>query len=128
MSDVYYRVFIRDRDSELCAVMLQEFDEVDYDQSRFVTTQKFGTLMDALAYIEKYKQKHSRIKGFKKSQVKESLVDLFAANHETLTDVMAYEIISLFEDMGALPTVRDADQRSSYGYAKVKEWAREDEE
>ena len=127
MNQVYYRIF-RDKDDKLCVVTLQDFDEIDYDQSRFVTALKFDDLMDAMDWIEQYKQKHSRIKGFKESEVKESLVDLFAANHETLTDVMAYEIISLFEDMGALPTVRDADQRSSYGYAKIKEWAREEEE
>lgn len=70
MSEVYYRVY-RDKDRELCVVTLQDFDEVDYDQSRFVTTQKFDTLMDAPAYLEDYRDRHTRIKRFKKSQVKE---------------------------------------------------------
>lgn len=40
MSDVYYRVMI-DRNDKICFPCMQDFDEIDYDQKRFITTTKF---------------------------------------------------------------------------------------
>lgn len=127
MSEVYYRVF-RGKDRELCVVTLQDFDEVDYDQSRFVTDQKFDALKDALTWLEDYRERHSRQHGLRKSELREALVDLFAANHDILTDVRADQIIGLVEDMGMIPPTRDADRRSSYGYARINQWEKEEDD
>lgn len=52
ISEVYYRV-IQARDRTIKVVCLQDFDEYDYDQKRFLTTEKFGTEDEAYLWIDK---------------------------------------------------------------------------
>lgn len=50
MSDVYYRI-LRDDDNVLHVVCLQDFDEKDYDQSRFVFNRRFGSEEEAMEVV-----------------------------------------------------------------------------
>lgn len=50
MRDVYFRIYEDDR-GRLVAVEMQDFDESDYIQSRFLATTKFDTEAEALDVI-----------------------------------------------------------------------------
>ena len=45
MNKVYYK--IREDEGKLSVVCLQDFDEIDYDQSKFISKYKFNTEQDA---------------------------------------------------------------------------------
>lgn len=46
---------------------------------------------------------------------------------EDLQEKVAGDILTAIEEAGILPPQRDADLRSSYGYAQIWEWSKEDE-
>ena len=50
-NDIYYRI-LRDG-HKLVIVTMQRFDEYDYDQDRFVSSEKFATEEEAQAEIDK---------------------------------------------------------------------------
>lgn len=50
MSDVYYRLYV-DRTNTACVVCMQDFDECDYDQHRFLSSKKFDSEEQAWEYL-----------------------------------------------------------------------------
>lgn len=48
---VYHRVYLTP-DGEFSVVCMQDFDEKDYDQSRFVTDARFNTEDDAKRWLD----------------------------------------------------------------------------
>lgn len=52
MNELYYRVY-RTSDGSVKVVCMQDHDEYDYDQSRFLTTIKFKSEKGAERWIEK---------------------------------------------------------------------------
>lgn len=46
----YFRIYV-DRDDKICIVEMQEFDECDYTQDRFLSAKKFESEDGAINYI-----------------------------------------------------------------------------
>lgn len=56
MSDsAYYRILYDEDGGEICVVCLQWFDEFDYDESKWVTKQKFEDRESAVYFLEQNK-------------------------------------------------------------------------
>ena len=54
MHPIYYRLFVDGHD-ELVVVCMQDFDEYDYDQKRFINTKQYETEERAEAALLAYK-------------------------------------------------------------------------
>lgn len=50
MNALYYRIYLN-RDNKYVPVCMQDFDERDYDQSRFLVENKFPSELAALEFI-----------------------------------------------------------------------------
>lgn len=67
VQDIYYRVYF-DRNDEISIVCLQDFDEDDYDQERFLSSTKFDTDEDAVKFVQQIAQKNLVFKNLKIAQ------------------------------------------------------------
>ena len=57
-NEVYYRIYLSESDKdEVCVVTMQYFDEIDYDQNKFLSNKKFNTEEEAINYINENNDK-----------------------------------------------------------------------
>ena len=56
MDEIYYRILFSPRDGTIDIVCMQDFDECDYDHSRYLTTQKFDTEEEASQFLRDQKE------------------------------------------------------------------------
>lgn len=46
-SEVYYRLLYKEDTNKIIVVCMQDFDEIDYDQSKFITDKKYESEVEA---------------------------------------------------------------------------------
>lgn len=51
MNEVYYRIFLAKNNKDILLICMQNFDEVDYDQNRFLSSKEFSTEEHAIEFI-----------------------------------------------------------------------------